>query len=121
MIPECPNKYLGGTLAVGFVQSHCVFCFTIYHVSVYLCLLGLHYEQVLENLQHSMPEIKRLAFDALDIRVYASHDTIEIRGVIPLELALLTLQIKGMLCQEHSHNNALWAFKILIKITTGPI
>ena len=54
--------------------------------------LGQLYERVLENLQHSTPEIKRLAFDALDIRVYASHDTIEIRGVIPLELALPTTE-----------------------------
>ena len=45
------------------------------------------YERVLANLQHSAPEIKRLAFDALDIRVYASVDKLEIRGVIPLELA----------------------------------
>jgi len=52
--------------------------------------LGQLYECVLENLQHSTPEIEKLAFDALDIKVYASHDTIEIRGVIPLELALPT-------------------------------
>jgi hypothetical protein len=35
---------------------------------------------------HSTPEIKKLAFDALDIRVYTSHDNTEIRGVIPIEL-----------------------------------
>jgi hypothetical protein len=52
--------------------------------------LGQLYERVLQNLKQATPEIKRLAFDALDIRVYASHDTIEIRGVIPLELALPT-------------------------------
>ena len=52
--------------------------------------LGQLYERVLENLKQATPEIKRLAFDALDIRVYASHDTIEIKGVIPLELALPT-------------------------------
>ena len=50
------------------------------------------YNRVLENLMHSTPEIKKLAFDALDIRVYASHDTTEIRGVIPLELALPTTE-----------------------------
>jgi len=33
----------------------------------------------------STAEIKRLAFDALDIKVYASRDKTEIRGVIPLE------------------------------------
>jgi hypothetical protein len=48
------------------------------------------YNQVLENLLHSTSEIKRLAFDALDIKVYASRDKTEIRGVIPLELALPT-------------------------------
>jgi len=52
--------------------------------------LGQVYDRVMYNLQHSTPDIKRLAFDALDIRVYASHDTVEIRGVIPLELALPT-------------------------------
>ncbi|HUX48206.1 MAG TPA: recombinase family protein [Dehalococcoidia bacterium] len=50
------------------------------------------YDRVLENLMHSTPEIKKLAFDALDIRVYASRDTTEIRGVIPLELALPTTE-----------------------------
>jgi len=53
-------------------------------------VLGQLYERVLENLQHATPEIKRLALDALDIRVYASPEKIEIRGVIPLELALPT-------------------------------
>lgn len=48
------------------------------------------YNRVLENLLHSTPEVRKLAFDALDIRVYANHDTTEIRGVIPLELALPT-------------------------------
>ena len=42
VIPECPDKYLGGTLAVGPVQSHCVFRATIHHVAVYyVCLRGL--------------------------------------------------------------------------------
>ena len=45
------------------------------------------YERVLENLQHSTPEIKALALDALDIKVYArGTDDVEIQGVIPLEL-----------------------------------
>lgn len=48
------------------------------------------YNRVLENLLHSTSETRKLAFDALDIRVYASRDTTEIRGVIPLELALPT-------------------------------
>ena len=30
--------------------------------------------------------MKRLAFDALDIKVYASADSVEKQGVIPLEL-----------------------------------
>ena len=50
------------------------------------------YNRVLENLLHSTPESKKLAFDALDIRVYASPDTTEIRGVIPLELDLPTTE-----------------------------
>jgi NAD-dependent SIR2 family protein deacetylase len=58
---------------------------------VKLCHL---YDQVMGNLQNSTPEIKKLALDALDIRVYASTDgsadNIEIRGVIPLELPLPT-------------------------------
>jgi hypothetical protein len=65
--------------------------------------LGGLYNRVLENLLHSMPEIKKLAFDALDIRVYASCDTTEIGGVIPLELALpSTEQIAGCL-PVHTH------------------
>lgn len=45
------------------------------------------YDRVLENLQNSTPEIKALALDALDIKVYArGTDDVEIQGVIPLEL-----------------------------------
>ena len=49
------------------------------------------YDRVLENLQHATPEIKALALDALDIRVYAKvTNNVEIQGVIPLDLALPT-------------------------------
>ena len=45
------------------------------------------YDRVLENVQHSTPEIKALALDALDIKVYAQGtDNVEIQGVIPVEL-----------------------------------
>jgi len=44
------------------------------------------YNRVLESLLHSAPEVRKPAFDTLDVRVYASHDTTEIRGIIPLEL-----------------------------------
>ncbi|MDO8567156.1 MAG: recombinase family protein [Dehalococcoidales bacterium] len=58
--------------------------------------LGQLYDRVLENLQNATPEIKRLALDALDIKVYASSESdgpnIEIRGVIPLESALPTIE-----------------------------
>lgn len=54
--------------------------------------LSVLYNRVLQNLLHSTSEIRKLAFDALDIRVYASKDTTEIRGVIPLELALPTTE-----------------------------
>jgi hypothetical protein len=46
----------------------------------------------LKDLKNSALEIKRLAFDALEIKVYASPDTLEIKGVIPLELALPTIE-----------------------------
>jgi len=50
------------------------------------------YDRVLENLQHATSEIKALALDALDIRVYAKGtNNVEIQGVIPLELALPTI------------------------------
>lgn len=48
--------------------------------------LGQLYDLVIENLQNCTPEVKRLALDALDIKVYASTERVEIRGVIPLEL-----------------------------------
>ncbi len=48
--------------------------------------LGQLYNHLIENLQNCTPELKRLALDALDIKVYASTDRIEIQGVIPLEL-----------------------------------
>ena len=48
------------------------------------------YDQVLENLNNSTTEIKRLALDALDIKVYASTAATEIKGVIPIDLKLST-------------------------------
>lgn len=51
------------------------------------------YDRVLENLKRGEPEIKALALDALDIKVYAKGiDSVEIQGVIPLELALPTTE-----------------------------
>ena len=47
--------------------------------------LGQLYERVIENLQTCTPELKILIFDALDIKVFASTDKVEIQGVIPLE------------------------------------
>jgi len=49
------------------------------------------YDRVLDNLENATPEIKVLALDTLDIKVYArGTDDVEIKGVIPLGLALLT-------------------------------
>ena len=52
------------------------------------------YDRVLENLQDCTPDLKRLLIEALDLKVYASTDTVEIRGVIPLELPT-TAQTSG--------------------------
>ena len=40
---------------------------------------------VIDRFQNYESELKRLALDALDIKVYASTDRIEIQSVIPLE------------------------------------
>ena len=48
--------------------------------------LGQLYHRVMANLQNADAELKRLALDALAIKVYASTDYIEVQGVIPLEL-----------------------------------
>jgi hypothetical protein len=48
--------------------------------------LGQLYESVLENLKNAAPDIRRLGLDALDIKVYASTERVEIQGVIPLVL-----------------------------------
>jgi len=49
------------------------------------------YDRVLDNLENATPEIKALALDALDIKAYdKGNDDVEIKGVIPLELALPT-------------------------------
>ncbi len=45
----------------------------------------------MENLDGGAEDIKRLALDALDIRVYASPGNLEIKGVIPLQLDLPTI------------------------------
>lgn len=42
-------------------------------------------KELKKNLQDSSPEIIKLALDALDIKVYASTERVEIQGVIPLE------------------------------------
>ncbi|MFC1979944.1 recombinase family protein [Chloroflexota bacterium] len=41
---------------------------------------------VVEDIHKCSPEMKKLALDALDIKVIASTDKVEIQGVIPLEL-----------------------------------
>jgi hypothetical protein len=43
-----------------------------------------------EDIHKHDPEVKILALEAFDSKVYASRDKTEIRGVIPLELALPT-------------------------------
>ena len=54
--------------------------------------LGELYERVLENLQQGKPEIKALALNALDIKVYAQGtNEVEIQGAIPIELASPTI------------------------------
>lgn len=50
------------------------------------------YSRVLQNLENADLDLKRLALDALDIKVYASKASTEIKGVIPLELALPTIE-----------------------------
>ncbi|MBI2859664.1 MAG: hypothetical protein HYX90_11350 [Chloroflexi bacterium] len=56
--------------------------------------LGELHKRVLDNLDRPTPEIRRLALDALDLKIYASTDgnadQLEIAGVIPLQLALPT-------------------------------
>jgi hypothetical protein len=42
--------------------------------------------KIIENLQNCTPELKRLAFNAPDIKVCACTGTVEIQGVITLEL-----------------------------------
>lgn len=48
------------------------------------------YQRVLDNLENASFEIKALALDALDIKVYAKGTDVQIQGVIPLELGLPT-------------------------------
>lgn len=50
------------------------------------------YARVLDDLENSTSEIKRLAFGALGVKVYASTESTEITGVIPLELYLPTTE-----------------------------
>jgi hypothetical protein len=49
------------------------------------------YHTMMDNLENPTSEIKVLAFDALDIKIYVKDiNDIEIQGVIPLELASST-------------------------------
>ena len=48
---------------------------------------------MMDNLENPTPEIKALALDALDIKVYVKDiNDVEIQGVIPLELASSTTE-----------------------------
>ena len=58
------------------------------------------YDRVLENLQDCTPDLKRQLIEALDIKVYASTDKVEIQGVIPLELPTIG-QTSGCLIAWH--------------------
>ncbi len=44
------------------------------------------YEAVLKNIENCADDVKKLALDALDIKIYASTDNVEIQGVLPLAL-----------------------------------
>ena len=44
------------------------------------------YDTVLENIENCPDDVKKLALDALDIKVKASIDDVEIHGVLPLVL-----------------------------------
>ena len=44
------------------------------------------YDTVLENIENCPDDVKKLAIDALDIKVNASIDNVEIHGVLPLAL-----------------------------------
>ena len=73
--------------------------------------LGELYDRVIESLQSCTYELKRLALDALDIKVYASTEHVEIQGVIPLEL-LTTARTSGCL-SSHAYKYLIpFAFSI---------
>ncbi|MFC1874478.1 hypothetical protein ACFLYX_04165 [Chloroflexota bacterium] len=75
---------------------------------------GKLYDQVLRKLEKADLELKRLALDALGIKVYASDDAIEIKGVIPLELALPTTgQASGCLIVVDAASNGEQSLSIL--------
>jgi len=65
--------------------------------------LGQIYETVLDNLKHATPEIKRLALDASDIKVYASTEKVEIQGVIPLALTTSEQTWGCLICLYYDH------------------
>lgn len=44
------------------------------------------YDTVLENIENCTDDAKKLALDALDVKVNASIDFVEIHGVLPLAL-----------------------------------
>jgi hypothetical protein len=61
------------------------------------------YHTMMDNLENPTPEIKALAFDALDIKVYVKDiNDIEIQGVIPLELASSTTEQTSALPRVNS-------------------
>ena len=78
------------------------------------------YNNVMDNLQDSTIEIKAMALDALEIKVYAKgNDTVEIQGIIPLELASsTTAQTSG--CLPSGNTEFLIPFSFCARYTICP-
>jgi hypothetical protein len=55
--------------------------------------LNEYYHRVFDNIENATPEIASLTLDTLDIKVQAKgNDNIEIKGVIPLNIAVPTTE-----------------------------
>ena len=46
-------------------------------------------EAIRQQVDNSSFEIKRLALDALDVKVYATRDDVNIQGIIPVDLVTI--------------------------------
>ena len=57
--------------------------------------IGEFYDSVKEHLEQCSSEDKRLAFEALALKITATHEAVEITGIIPVDITATQSSVKN--------------------------